>query len=303
MAHGNPAGFRRWMQGSVTVLGLLLLIAGCRGAESTQAMGLPAPEAVVPWEAMGQAASYDSETLYDLVNGQADAYFAYGFEQVTVQRYRHANSEEEMLLDVEIWRLASPEDAYGLFTAYRAGEPARLGNDGDRDPGRRLAFWQSRFYVRVRALQETPSNDIETFGQAVEDQLPRGGQRPAAIAILPEAGLLDESLLFFHQEMSIQERLWLGGENVLLLGPETDGVLARYERGDGVGELLLVLYPDEDRGYEAGKQLWAMQPERLINYAVDDGVLVAAFGGLSEPSGHALVEQTISRALQDRREE
>jgi hypothetical protein len=161
------------------------------------------------------------------VDGQAEAFFAYGFEQVAVRRYENA---EGAVLRVEVWQLATPADAYGLFTASITGTPAAIGNDGDADPGRRLAFWQDRYTVHVRARQELDDADLWGFGEAVSAALPEGGERPALVDRLPPDGLVERSAIFFHEEISIQSDLWLGGENLLGLGLETDGVLARWAR-------------------------------------------------------------------------
>ena len=184
---------------------------------------------------------YDRENIYDLVDGQAESFFAYGFEQVAVRDYEDATG---VVLSVEIWQLATPADAYGLFTASIAGAPVGIGNDGDQDPGRRLIFWQDRYTVQVRARQELDAAELERFAQEVSTALPSGGERPELVGRLPSNGLVERSALFFHEEISIQDRLWLGGENLLGLSPETDGVLGRYDLGGTVARLLLIEYPD-----------------------------------------------------------
>ncbi len=40
------------------------------------------------------------------VDGQADAFFAYNFQQVATQRYQNA---EGTLLNIEVWQLAQPD--------------------------------------------------------------------------------------------------------------------------------------------------------------------------------------------------
>ena len=62
---------------------------------------------------------------------------------------------------------------------------------------------------------------------------------------LPQDGLVERSGLFFHQKISVQSYVWLGGQNLLGLSAETDGVLARYETRSGVVYLLLVQYPEQ----------------------------------------------------------
>ena len=132
------------------------------------------------------------------MDGQAESFFAYGFEQVAVQRYQDAQGS---LLNVEIWQLATPADAYGLFSTARAGSPAAIGNEADSDPGRRLAFWQERCFVSLNALQPVPDETLQAFAQAISSKLPPGGERPAIVDRLPPSGLVERSAIFFHEEI------------------------------------------------------------------------------------------------------
>src|SRR5512133_1212433 len=93
---------------------------------------LPAGGSISGWDSPDALKIYNQENLYNLVDGQADAFFAYGFEQVTVQRYQNATGAR---LNVEIWQLANPADAYGLFHSGVAGQPVSIGVEGDSDPG------------------------------------------------------------------------------------------------------------------------------------------------------------------------
>ncbi len=97
------------------------------------------------------------------------------------------------LLNVEIWQLATPADAYGLFSAGRTGAPAVIGNEGDSDPGRRLAFWQDRYFVSLNAAQPVPDETLQAFAQAISGRLPAGGERPALVDRLPGSGLVERS--------------------------------------------------------------------------------------------------------------
>ncbi len=100
-------------------------------------MLLLAADAVAGWVPSGDVMVYDGENLYGLVNGQADAYFAYAFEQVAVRTHVDHDGAS---LRIEIWQLTSEADAYGLLSTVRTGEPVPVGNGGDSDPGRRLEF-------------------------------------------------------------------------------------------------------------------------------------------------------------------
>lgn len=268
-----------------------LLLAGCGGRLVSLGDVFLDAGAFPGWTPAGEVELFDRENIYDLVDGQAEAFFAYGFEQVAVRRYESAGGA---VLDVEVWQLATPADAYGLFTVSIAGEPVAIGNDGDADPGRRLAFWQDRYYVCIRARQELPDADLWGFAEAISAALPAGGERPALVDRLPSDGLVERSVVFFHREISIQSQLWLGGENLLGLGPGTDGLLARYQVGGAVAQLLLVQYPDAEA---ASAGLAALKGGGIAGLLAADArgnLLGAVFGEVDEAAAGRLLTSAIS---------
>ena len=269
---------------------IVLLLAGCGGPSAAPTDASPGADSVPGWTLSSDPRIFDGATIYDLVNGQADAYFAYGFEQVEVRSYE---SMEGVTLDVEIWTVATPADAYGLFTANRSGGAAEIGNDGDSDPGRRLAFWQDRFYVRARARQELDDADLRSFAEAVSGALPSGGERPVLVDRLPPEGLVERSALFFHQEISAQSVLWLGGENLLGLSQETDGVLARYNIGGAAAQLLLVQYPSAEAASAGLAALSTGAVDGLTTADARGELLGAVFGDVDKTTADALLAQVL----------
>jgi len=267
-----------------------LLLAGC-GSKPVSLTGVfPGADAICSWVTSDDVEIFNCENIFDLVNGQAEFFFTYGFEQVAVRRYENA---EGAVLHIEVWQLATPADAYGLFTASTTGEPADIGNDGDTDPGRRLAFWQDRYTVQVRARQELDDADLWAFAEAVSAALPEGGERPALVDRLPSDGLVERSGIFFHEEISIQSELWLGGENLLGLGPETDGVLAHYDAGGAVARLLLVQYPDAEAASAGLATLEGGEVGGLVTADARDNLLGAVFGEIDEAAAGTLLARVL----------
>jgi hypothetical protein len=276
-----------------------LLLAACGGSSATPegsgaavdlVQRLPGAEAVAGWTPEGEAQVYGTENLYDLVDGQADAYFAYGFEQVAVQTYQGTGGAT---LRVEVWQMASPADAYGLYSTSRGDEPVAVGNGGDADPGRRLGFWQDRYQVRLFAVQPIPDADLVAVAEALSAALPAGGEEPALVGGLPQAGLIAGSPLFFRQEISIQDYLWLGGENVLGLGPETEGVLARYDLEGGMAQLLLVRYGDSAAAQAGLAALERAGLEELVAAQTRGELLGAVFGGADVETADRLLASAL----------
>ncbi len=265
---------------------LTLLLAGC-GAQSASLVDFLPDAATFPdWTTTRDAELFDGENIYDLVNGQADAFFVYGFEQVAVQSYENADG---VVLRIDVWQLATPADAYGLFSTSISGEPATVGNDGDADPGRRLAFWQDRYYVHVHARQELDDAILREFAQAISAALPSGGERPALVAQLPSDGLADRSVLFFHKEISIQHEIWLGGANLLGLSPETDAVLARYDVGGATARLMLIQFPDAESTTAALAALESGQVDGLLSADAHENLLGAVFGEVDAAAARELL--------------
>ena len=285
----------------IVLRGMLLLVfvlsSGCTSPTpiSTQApldlaSVFPATDAIPGWDISQKAETYNHDNLFNLVNGQAESFFAYGFKQVAVQRYQDALGS---LLNVEIWQLATPADAYGLFSTARAGGPAAIGNEADSDPGRRLAFWQERCFVSLNALQPVPDETLRAFAQAISSKLPAGGEPPGIVNRLPQSGLVERSAIFFHEEMSIQMEVWLGGGNILGLSQATNGVVGRYQLGDGNVRMMLVEYPTTG---QAATGLQALQEGNLSNLAASDTqgkLLGAVFGKLDAAQAKSLLQEAL----------
>ena len=269
----------------------VLLLTGCgKSQPASLAEFFPGAGAVPGWTPSGEVELYDRENIYDLVDGQAESFFAYGFELVAVQDYE---DDAGAVLGVEVWQLATPADAYGLFTASVAGTPVDVGNDGDQDPGRRLIFWQDRYTVQVRARQELDEADLERFAEEVSMVLPPSGERPEIVGRLPSDGLVERSALFFHEEISIQDRLWLGGENLLGLGLQVDGVLGQYDVGGTAALLLLAQYPDTGAAAAGLAALESADIDSLVATGARDVLLGAVFGEIDGAAAETLLAEAL----------
>ncbi len=269
------------------------VLSACTGGKAAISKPVDLSKAfpdVQGWTVTEPMKTYDHDHLFDLVDGQADSFFVYGFEQVATQRYQDANG---VSMNVEIWRLATSADAYGLFTAGRAGEAAQIGNEGDTDPHLRIAFWQDRYFVSLSADQEVPDETLTAFAVFISAALPKGGEKPAIVSRLPQEGLVDRSGIFFHEEMSIQMEVWLGGENILGLSPETNGVVARYTLGGTTARLMLVEYPSASAAAAGLKALQGGQVEGLVSSDKNGKILAAVFGKVDAAQAKALQQEAL----------
>jgi hypothetical protein len=130
--------------------------------------------------------------------------------------------------------------------------------------------------------------------ETISSLLPEGGQPPDLLDRLPPQGLVERSSVFFRQEMSIQDRLWLGGQNILGLGPETDGVLAPYDGEDGTARLLLIEYPTSQAAADGLTNLEQLSPNDLVVADVNEELLGAVFGTMSESTALSLLQDVLA---------
>jgi hypothetical protein len=279
------------------VLLLSLLISGCTTPRPTVtpvpldlASVFPAANAISGWNISQKVETYNRDNLLNLVDGQADSFFAYGFERVAVQRYKDSAGTQ---LNAEIWQLATSADAYGLFSAGRAGSRAAIGNEGDSDPGRRLAFWQDRYFVSLNAAQPVPDETLQAFAQAIAGTLPSGGERPVLVDRLPRSGLVERGDIFFHEEISIQMDVWLGGENLLGLSQETNGVVGKYKLGDTTARLILIEYPTSSQAAKGLKALQGGSISDLVTSDARDKLLGAVFGKVDIAQAQTLLQEAL----------
>jgi hypothetical protein len=285
----------RWF---VAALGSILILTACHPSKSSAPATtplpintlLPAGNSISGWDTPNAVLTYNRENLYNLVDGQADAFFAYGFEQVAVQRYQNVAGAR---LNVEIWQLANSADAYGLFHSGMAGQPASIGVEGDSDPGRRLALWQQRYFVSVTATEAIPDETLWTFAKEIAKRLPSGGEPPAIVKRLPAEGFVEGSALFFHEEISIQMEIWLGGKNILGLSQATNGIVARYAWGDQKVRLLLIEYPSASKAAQGLKALRGSEIKDIAASEADGALLAAVIGKVDADKAQALLKEAL----------
>jgi hypothetical protein len=277
--------FRRF-----NLLVITLILSGCTFFRSSPSSFLPLSGTIASWSKNGDVHIYNSGNLFDFIDGQADAFIAYDLIQVAVQSYQDISGN---LISVEIWQVINSDDAYGLFTRNRSGVPVKIGNDGDSDPGRLLAYWQGPYYVRLFANQSIPDNQLVLFAHSISSALPSGGGLPEIVQRLPTSGLIENSRIFFHKEISIQDDLWLGGKNILGLTSDTMGALAYYEIQGKQFLIVLIQYPKYEQALAGKNALQTNAIDGSVTVTVQGATMGAIFGEINQDNATQILEQAL----------
>jgi hypothetical protein len=271
-------------------------------------MGKTNPEVSLPseaagWKWDGKEERHDSKTMFAYMNGAAELYLAYGFRNLTVHRYERPGRSA---ITMELYELASSEDAYGLFTFERQDEPTEIGQ-GSEFGGGMLRFWKGRYFVAVYTEQEGAEVEsaLLAMGRVTADAIPKTGPEPKWIAFLPgrDHGLVDRSVRFLRSHVLLNQRFFIAHQNILNLNRDTEALLAQYNRGNQKTHFLLIRYPDRKAADEAyrsfmtaylpdagGKNRWKTE-DRLWTLAEKKAELVLiVFGAPTEADAEALIK-------------
>ncbi len=195
------------------------------------------------WKWDGKELKYDSKTVFEYMDGSAELYLAYGFQNLTVRRFEKQNQPP---ITLELYEMASSEDAYGVFTFERQDEPVGIGQ-GSEFGGGMLRFWKGKYFVSIYA--EGEGSDVEptilAMGRATSDSIPTTGSEPKLIDFLPgkDYGLVDKSVRYVRSHVLLNQRFFISHQNILNLGQKTEAVLAQYLRDKQKINLLLIRYP------------------------------------------------------------
>lgn len=154
------------------------------------------------WEQQGTSERFDPENLYEHIDGEAELYLPYGFQSLTSALFE-SQGKEKTGLSLEIFRMGSPLDAFGIYSNYRSPErqAAGIGADGYLSETQ-LVFCQEKYFVRITASGGKPDrNSFVAMGEALARNLPGPPVLP------PELGLLDSPDVASRTQRYVAESL------------------------------------------------------------------------------------------------
>jgi hypothetical protein len=259
------------------------ILVGCGPAadDGGETVSSVLPATAAGWVADGDEQLFDTESIYGYINGHAEVYLAYGMKRCVSRRYRAADGDGEIVVD--LFEMASPADAYGVFSHDRDGDEVEVGQGGIYRLGW-LSFWKGPWYGSVYAtgVSDGMAEAVLAVARAAVVGVSEGGGVPALVDRLPVENLDPTSVCFLRSPQILNAHVFVGSDNILGLGPQVDAVVGEYVSTGGAVHLVLVEYPDEaaaeaveERALEAARS-GADGPGIIL---ARDGALVAAVVG------------------------
>jgi len=169
------------------ILGFCLL---CLASTTVLAAGeleafLPPTSCGAGWQMEGKPLSYDRETLSDRINGEAELYFPYGFDRMAAARYV-AVKNSDAGIDVEIYRMGSLLDAFGMYANYRQkdGRVLPVGAEANSSPSQ-FYFYQGPFFVHIQqtGAATVDEDTLLNCAKQVASRIPGTTSKPTELAV------------------------------------------------------------------------------------------------------------------------
>jgi len=207
------------------------------------------PEKVMNWTKAEEDQFYDSQTIFDYIDGAGEVYRAYNMQRCLSRRYV---TDQGPAIILDIFEMATSYDAFGVFTHDPDGEELPVGQGAVYRSGW-LGFWKDRFFISLYADEETDAaiQALRELAGKVASLIKKEGPKPQILSRLPKKGLQAGSIRYFHDHPVLNRHYFVSTENILHLGRQTEALLAAYKRKEGAAQILLVKYPDGDKAKEA----------------------------------------------------
>jgi len=234
------------------VLVVVALAVSCGSGEEPAIGGtgladlLPAASSMDGWQIADGPTEYDSEGLFEYLNGGAPLYLDFGFEGMVHVRYQ-LGDDSLSSVTLDIYDMGSDLGAFGL---YRSGRPPNAevrdwGAEGYRS-GTVAATWKGGISIQAQADDDQPEliQAMESLVAQVAEGVAGGTSLPQIIGVLPSDGLVRWSERIVAKDL--MSHAFLPG-----------GVLATYRMADYEGTVYFSHLAGEHAVTEAMVELRA----------------------------------------------
>jgi len=196
---------------------------------SPQLSGLLPAKREVPGWAMSQAPrSFKAGNLWEFIDGAADGYLAYGFEEVVSADYAQEGSGFQAVIDV--YQMKDPLNAFGIYTQERNPEYPflKVGNEG-YSGGTSVNFWTGPYYVKITTFDEKDAlkQEMTKLAAAVAAKVKDPGAEPVEASYFPKANQVPHTIVYIPKDVLAQSYF-------------SNGFEAKYKAGDKEFKMVLV---------------------------------------------------------------
>ena len=207
------------------------------------------PAEVDGWKPTEPDGIYNSENLFDYIDGGAEVYRSFNVQKVIARRYSKEGAPD---IIVDLFDMGSSEDAFGVYHHdIHEGKEAGIGQNSEFVDNY-LSFWKDKYFLSIIAFDDTEEtkNALLHLSKKIDKAIPEKGEKPEILKLIPKTNQTH----YFHDHFCLNYNYFLAEKNILNLSKETEGILAHYTAESGNKfTILLVKYPSDEKAGEAYK--------------------------------------------------
>lgn len=194
---------------------------------------VPGADAVPGWSQTEAPRIFGAGNLWEYIDGAADSYLAYGFQEMVTADFTHAANGDQAILD--IFRMSDPLHAFGIFhqELTTEPEPLEIGAEG-YVAGNVLRFWAGPYYVKVTIFTDNAAlaQSVQQLARAVSQRTGDRAGIPVQVGYFPAANQAPHSIKYVPRDVLGQSYLTNGFEVEYTIG-STNPKLVIIELKDG----------------------------------------------------------------------
>jgi len=166
------------------------------GVKSASSLASLLPE-FMKWKLSEEPETYLPETLFEYINGAAEIYLVYDFEELIVAQYEEQDSPAS--LTVEIYDMGKVKNSFGIYSAERFPDSnfLSIGNGGYVEEGA-LNFIVDRYYIKLLCFdcEDNFENILKNFSQNILERVKEPKGLPVLLSSFSQKGVVKNSEKF-----------------------------------------------------------------------------------------------------------
>ncbi|MFZ4441165.1 MAG: DUF6599 family protein [Syntrophales bacterium] len=184
---------------TLLLIGWMLGNGACLSASGGEEGTFPFPK-MAGWKQSEEAQIFSRVNLYDYINGGADLYLKYDFQELTVAEYQN---DRKCSITIEVYRHKTPIHAFGIYSQERLNNAnyMEVGAQGYSEKGV-LNFLAGDCYVKMSSVDVGPEERevLLAFARKVVENIGGKGSLPSILSAFPREGEKKNSEKFISRE-------------------------------------------------------------------------------------------------------
>lgn len=140
------------------------------------------------WKLSSDIETFSPETLFDYIDGGADAFLRYDFEELIVAQYENGKGGT---ITIEVYRHRTPSHAFGIYSQERPSNPTlvQVGTQGYSEKDL-LNFISGPYYVKLSVFKVDSESEtvLSVAAREVAEALGEKAPLPPLLSFFPKEG-------------------------------------------------------------------------------------------------------------------